>query len=55
MATVDNEAIATMVVMRLYFTVEELEKMLANTKVGGYTAVRIETNGGGTNVSLEYK
>lgn len=55
MASVDNEVIASTVVMRLYFSVQELEKMLANTKVGGYTAVKISTNGGGTNVELEYK
>jgi len=55
MATVDNEVIATMVVMRLYFTVKELQHMLANTKVGGYTAVKISTNGGATNVELEYR
>lgn len=55
MASVDNEVIATAVVFRLYFTEKELEKMLANTKVGGYTAVRIQTNGGATNVEVEMK
>lgn len=55
MATVDNEAIATTVVFRLYLTVQELEEMLKNTKVGGYTAVRVETNGGATDVSLELR
>lgn len=55
MASVDNEVIATKVIFRLYFTVEELEKMLANTKVGGYTAVAVETNGGSTNVNVEMK
>lgn len=55
MAIVDNEVVATSVVFRLYFTVEELESMLKNTKVGGYTAVRIETNGGGSKVTVEMK
>ncbi len=55
MAIVDNEVIATSVVFRIYFTTEELEAMLRNTKVGGYTAVRIETNGGATKVNVEMK
>lgn len=55
MATLDNEVIVTTVVFIVYFTLKELEDMLGNSKVGGYTAVRIETNGGAIKVELDLR
>lgn len=55
MAIVDDEVIAATVAFNIYFSVEELEAMLGNTKAGGYTAVRIETNGGASKVTVEMK
>lgn len=58
MATIDGvdseiiATVATLVKFNLYFTNSELERMLGNTKAGGYTAVRIETNGGATTVDV---
>ena len=53
MAIVESEVVAAE--LTLYFTVEELEAMLSNTKLGGYTAVKIKKNGGDTHVTVEMK
>lgn len=56
MAVADSELLTVAKIkLKLYFTVKELEEMLANTKAGGYVAVNVETNGVTAGVEVEMK